>query len=92
MIRQCIVRIRSLQLLDKNDGSPPAQADLTEYIVMQQMNSDGLAPTWKLWGTTKPSTQVEMKELLNSGGESGRAKEHNITWMDRIRASMPSRG
>lgn len=85
-IRQCIVRIRSLQSLDKGDGGPPQQANLTEYLVMQQMNADGKAARWKIWGTTEPASRGEMEKLVE-----GRGGENRITLMDRLDASDPTR-
>ncbi len=90
-LRQCIVRIRSLQSLDKHDGSPPTVTDLTEYLVMQQINKDEDEPaTWKMWGTTKPPTRQEMEKTL---GEQKRAQSQGrITFMDRLKAADPAKG
>jgi hypothetical protein len=88
-IRQCIVRIRSLQSLDKHDGTPPTRADLTEYLVLQQMNLPGQPVLWKMWGTTKPTTQQEMEDLIASDEKT---KEGRMTLMDRIRALDPTKG
>lgn len=87
-IRQCIVRIRSLQSLNKNDGTPSSQADLTEYLVMQQMKTEEDQPaTWKMWGTTKPATKEELDELV-----SEEASGQKMTLMDRLKAADPTRG
>lgn len=87
-LRQCIVRICSRQSLDKKDGNPPAQANLTEYIVMQQMNRDPGEPVkWKLWGTTKPTSRQEMEKLVDvTGGEE------KMTLLDRLKTADPTRG
>jgi hypothetical protein len=88
LIRQCIVRIRSLQSLDRNDGSPPSEADVTEYLVMQQMRvDDNEPPVWKLWGTTKPATKEQMNALV-----SEEAQSQKLTVVDRMRAANPLKG
>ncbi len=91
-LRQCIVRIRSLQSLDKHDGNPPTVADLTEYLVMQQTKRDEDKPaTWKMWGTTKPSTTQEMVEMI-SERTVARQTFGRMTLMDRLRTADPTRG
>ena len=86
-VRQCVVRIRTLQSLDKKDGNPPSPADLTEYVVMQQMNKEGEPIAWKLWGTTKPTTKEEMEKLAKGGSSEGK-----MTLLDRMRTADPTRG
>lgn len=91
-IRQCIVRIRSLQSLDKGDGSPPTVADLTEYLVMQQMKREEDEPaTWKMWGTTKPPTRQEMEKMVSEQTLAAQS-EGKITFMDRLKAVNPLKG
>lgn len=87
-IRQCIVRIKSLQELDLGDGSPPTHADLTEYLVMQQLKLEGQQPVWKIWGTTKPASKKEVEELIKEGLKG----EDRISLMDRLTAMDPTRG
>jgi hypothetical protein len=88
LIRQCIVRIRSLQSLDRNDGSPPSEVDLTEYLVMQQMHGkDDKPPVWKLWGTTQPANKEDMTALLDQQVQS-----RKVTLVDRIGAVNPLKG
>lgn len=79
-IRQCVVRIRSLQSLDRGDGNPPSQENLTEYLVMQQLPIDGRAPSWKIWGTTQPTTAEEMEKLV----EDARGAGGRYTLLDRF--------
>jgi hypothetical protein len=89
-MRQCVVRIRSLQSLDKADGSTPSQADLTEYLVMQRMRlPGGKVDGWQVWGTTKPTSEQEMERLIEGGAAEG---EQKMTLMDRLRAADPTRG
>lgn len=88
-LRQCVVRIRSLQDLDKRDGTPPQRSDVTEYLVMQYMKVEGQETVWKIWGTTKPTSRQEMEQL--AGEEVGRS-EQRLTLMDRLRAADPTRG
>ena len=91
-LRQCIVRIRSLQSLDKGDGNPQAVADLTEYLVIQQMKKEEDEPaTWKMWGTIKPPTGQEMEKMVSAQTVAARSQER-ITFMDRLKAVMPTRG
>ncbi|ERF76807.1 hypothetical protein EPUS_07987 [Endocarpon pusillum Z07020] len=91
-LRQCIVRIRSLQSLDKGDGNPPAVADLTEYLVMQQVKKEEDEPAvWKMWGTTKPLTRQEMETMVDARTVAAQS-QGRITFMDRLKAMMPTRG
>lgn len=92
IIRQCVVRIRSLQSLDKNDGTPPTQTDLTEYVVLQQFIKDGRHAPWKIWGTTNPTSPLELKQMLDKSVDRDSAKAHNITLLDRFKAAMPTGG
>ena len=91
-LRQCIVRIRSLQSLDKHDGNPPTVADLTEYLVMQQLKrEEDEPPTWKMWGTTKPPTRQELEKMI-SDQTVAMQSPGRMTFMDRLRAAYPTKG
>lgn len=87
-LRQCVVRIRSLQSLDRGDGSLPVEANLTEHLVMQRMKTDGRVGDWKVWGTTRTSSQEQIAELLVGDSEG----EQRITLMDRLRQADPTKG
>jgi protein MBA1 len=68
LLRQCVVRIRTRQRLDRHDGADPKIAELTEYVVIQRMRLEGQDGGWKIWGTTKPSTMEEIEKIM--GGTS----------------------
>ncbi|KAK5053187.1 hypothetical protein LTR84_002161 [Exophiala bonariae] len=59
-IRECIVRIKSVQLL----GTEGNVETLTEHVVLQQFILEGVAREWKIWGTIDP-TKEELLETLN---------------------------
>lgn len=63
-IQQAVVRIRSLQSLQglHKPGGPrgaevvkPEPREVTEYVVIQKLMSQGVGGPWKIWGTTTPS-------------------------------------
>ena len=64
-IRQCVVRIKSTQVLDRNLGNGPESKTLEEYVVIQKLAFDGEEQPWKIWGTVQPSSA---KEILEVGG------------------------
>lgn len=69
-IRQVTVKIRSIQTLNKNDGTGPKSKYVEEYVVIQKMKIDGEEePVWKLWGTTQPSTEKEIDKMFNEKRE-----------------------
>lgn len=68
-LRQVIVKIRSKQTLDKNDGTAPKTKDVEEYVVIQKMRIDGEDGEWMIWGTTQPSTEKQIDELFNAKKE-----------------------
>lgn len=86
-IRQCVVRIRSLQALDRGDGTPPSQAKLTEYLVIQQMRIEGQTPTWKIWGTTKATSKEAMERLVGGDAKGG----SKYTLLDRLKTFDPTK-
>ena len=67
LLRQCIVRIRTRQALDKFDGKGPKTAEMTEYVVIQRMRIEGQDDGWKIWGTTNPSTWEEIEKMMGEG-------------------------
>ena len=72
LLRQCVVRIRTRQRLDKFDGRGPKTAELTEYVVIQRLRIDGQDEGWKIWGTTKPSTRDEIEKIMGGGSTTPR--------------------
>ena len=75
LIRQCIVRIRSRQRLDRHDGTGPKIAEMTEYVVIQRMRIDGQDEGWKIWGTTKPSTWEDIEKLMGGSSTTPRLRD-----------------
>ena len=51
---------------------------------MQQIKRDGHPATWKIWGTTQPTTKEEMEELIKTS-----AGPQRIRLMDRVQAINP---
>lgn len=50
VIRQAVVRIRSLQSLSKR-GEHAVPRDMTEYVVLQKLYGFKAKDEWKIWGT-----------------------------------------
>ncbi|KAJ9614026.1 hypothetical protein H2200_002162 [Cladophialophora chaetospira] len=84
-IRQCTVRIRSVQdyMLANMDKSTILKH--TDYVVLQKMSSKGEEGPWKLWGITEPTTIEEMDAML-----SGKSQDAGTTLSDRIRDKISS--
>jgi hypothetical protein len=75
LLRQCVVRIRTRQRLDRHDGTGPKTADLTEYVVLQRMRIQGQDEGWKMWGTTKPSTTEEIEKIMGANPTTSRFRD-----------------
>jgi mitochondrial protein MBA1 len=75
LLRQCVVRIRTRQRLDRFDGTGPKIAELTEYVVIQRMRIDGQDEGWKIWGTTKPSTMEDIEKIMGGISTSPRLRD-----------------
>jgi len=69
-LRECIVRIKSIQAMRIHLAGKPSirQERHTEYVVMQKMNINGEPGDWKIWGTIDPSTK-ELEDILT--GKAG---------------------
>lgn len=66
-MRQVIVKIRSEQTLDKNDGKGPKTRYVEEYVVIQKMKIEGEPGNWMIWGTTQPSSEEQIDEMFKAG-------------------------
>lgn len=75
LLRQCVVRIRTRQTLDRQDGTGPKTADLTEYVVLQRMRIEEQDEGWKIWGTTKPSTAEEIEKIMGANSTTPRFRD-----------------
>lgn len=64
-IRQCVVRLRTVQSLDKGRGTGPQSQSLTEYIVIQKLSINGQEQPWRMWGTVKPHSTFETFEIMD---------------------------
>jgi mitochondrial protein MBA1 len=75
LLRQCVVRIRTRQSLDRDDGTDPKIAELTEYVVIQRMRIEEQDEGWKIWGTTKPSTMEEIEKIMGGSPTAPRLRD-----------------
>jgi protein MBA1 len=75
LLRQCVVRIRTRQTLDRQDGTGAKTADLTEYVVLQRMRIEEQDEGWKIWGTTKPSTAEEIEKIMGANSTTPRFRD-----------------
>jgi mitochondrial protein MBA1 len=85
LLRQCTVRIKSVQEYRKKRGQQIQTKAVTEYIVMQKMIWQGEDEPWKIWGTVEPSTEKEITELFDEERAQGGLA-------DRVRSLMPNVG
>lgn len=65
-IRQCVVRIKSTQTLDRGTGKGLESKTLEEYVVIQKLAFDGEEQPWKIWGTVQPSSA---DAIIQAGGK-----------------------
>lgn len=75
LLRQCVVRVRTRQRLDRHDGIGPRIADLSEYVVLQRMRIEEQDEGWKLWGTTQPSTREEIDRIVRGSPTTPRFRD-----------------
>lgn len=66
-IRQCVVRIKSTQTLDRGLGNGAESKTLEEYVVIQKLALDGEEQPWKIWGTVQPHSALQIMEI--AGGK-----------------------
>jgi hypothetical protein len=69
-LRECIVRINSVQSVTNRDKSLRTDK-FTEYVVLQKLTVDGDEGQWRIWGTIDPSKE-ELEDIL-----SGKTKDSN---------------
>ncbi|KIW76683.1 hypothetical protein Z517_09127 [Fonsecaea pedrosoi CBS 271.37] len=79
-LRQCIVRISSIQNYRLADSDKDTVLKHVDYVVIQKMTAMGEEGPWKLWGLTEPSTIKEIDSLLE-----GKGQESGTTLAERIR-------
>ena len=65
VVRQCVVKISSLQALRKGDQEA-VMKPVTEYIVMQKLIKGFQAGSWMLWGTIKASTAEDIEKMMST--------------------------
>ncbi|EXJ82366.1 hypothetical protein A1O3_06179 [Capronia epimyces CBS 606.96] len=63
-IRQCVVRIRSVQTYELATEEDLKISKHTEYVVMQKLTFKGEDGPWRIWGTVEPSTIQEINDML----------------------------
>ncbi|EXJ61221.1 uncharacterized protein A1O5_12013 [Cladophialophora psammophila CBS 110553] len=78
-LRQCIVRINSVQNYLLADSDKDVMLKHTDYVVIQKMTVKGEEGPWKIWGLTEPSTMKEVDGLLAGKGQEA------TTLAERIR-------
>lgn len=61
-LRECIVRIKSVQIVSTPDKFSHTD-EFTEYIVLQKLSIDGEEGSWRIWGTVDP-TKEELENIL----------------------------
>lgn len=82
-LRQVVVRVDSEQTRDKKDGSEPMIRKLREYLVMQQITSEGKADDWRVWGTITPTDVPSALEIMQESKAQG-----NTGLIERVRTAM----
>jgi len=66
-LRQCVVRIRSLQDAKTMKDEKSHLKPYTEFVVLQKMYLKGEEADWRIWGTVKEDTMEEIEQLLQKG-------------------------
>lgn len=84
-MRQCTVRIKSLQHYLPADTEEALLMIHTDYIIIQKMTIRGEDSPWMLWGTVEPSTMAEINKLLDGGSDV-----LSSTFTERLRQSLPT--
>jgi len=74
-MRQVIAKIKTKQTLDKNNGEPPKTRRKDEYVVIQQMRTEGLTDKWMIWGTTQPSTDQQIDKLIEHSAQQEKFRD-----------------
>ena len=62
-IRQCVVRVKTTQTLDKGAGQRSQTKSLIEHVVIQKVSLEGKEKPWKMWGTVEPSNTSQIFEM-----------------------------
>ena len=83
LVRQAVVRIKSNQRYNLNDGKGDQTKTVTEYVVLQKMISQGDDADWRIWGTTNPTTLKEIKAIQEGNNAEG-------SFTERLKALMPA--
>ncbi len=85
--RQTVVRIKSRQILDRNDGKGVQTRNLTEHVLIQNITGEGMDKGWMIWGTGEASSAEHIDGILES-----RKVYSGDGWLDRIRNLMSTGG
>ena len=81
-IRQCVVRIKTTQTLDRGTGKSPQTKPLTEHVVIQKLSINGQEQPWKIWGTVQPSTSFQILEMHD--GKSSPVSTYWDTFKEKL--------
>lgn len=91
-LRQVVVKIKTKQTLDKNNGDPPKTTLKDEYVVVQVMRTEGLMDKWMIWGTTQPSSDKQIDNLIEDSAQqekfSDKFDQQFAKWSDSTKG-MP---
>jgi len=81
-VRQCVVRIKSVQSLRRTDvrATPEESAgkeqEVLEYVVVQRRVWKGVEERWRLWGTTMETRLEDWEKTMNPEiEEDGKVQE-----------------
>ena len=70
-MRQCVVRIKSVQSLRRTDAratpeeSAGKEQEVLEYVVVQRRVWKGVEERWRLWGTTMETRLEDWEKTMN---------------------------
>lgn len=82
-MRQCTVRIKSVQYYLPSDEWKYVTLSHTEYVVIQRLRMRGEEGEWMIWGIVEPSTIADIDKILQGKGESVQS-----TMMERVQNLM----
>lgn len=70
-VRQCVVRIKSVQSLRRTDAratpeeSAGKEQEVLEYVVVQRRVWKGVEERWRLWGTTMETRLEDWEKTMD---------------------------
>lgn len=82
MLRQAVVRIKSLQSLVRTDARASAEerqgkeVEVDEFVVVQRRVWKGVEERWRIWGTTRETRVQDFDRVIDE--EMGEAAEAGV--------------